>query len=400
MCACRRAARRHLCAENAHKDTNTNMKKWTIDKKQLIQACEVLSLVPTRPGLPSSEYFQLESRKSGVVQVTVASEVTATVDLKGTGEWPFQKAFYLDRRVFLPFVFAAKDLHSEAPFEFSRKEKQLILHQGTKRKAGFDGSAPIPGYGFPPSGVLKSRINLGNHVRGLIYCARECAGADPVTPQLHCVYVQPNGTGVDVLATNQKIVYSAKAKTVVKNKEPIPFPLFLVPLLGSNQLTEIHWREKYVALTFPNGMIWQPVSAKARKDFPAKEITKHMAKLSDTQLLFVSDVKQISRLVGRMVSYLSAVRRQDWALDIIGSKGSKKLFIGSKVPQVAFRETIQLKHPAKSDFKISWPLDMLDPIFEYLRKKDKGSLEVRLGKRGVTYIIGQDVKVAVAERLA
>lgn len=373
-------------------------KTWEIGRDKLLEPLEVLDLVPSRPGLPSSEFIMVErAGKNGDIIVHLASEVTGTVTLKGDGKWPFEKPFYLDRRVFLPFVRASKDIKTKAPFKFTANEKQLVVKNG-KRKAEFDGQPAVQGYGQPPSGKLVSRIELGNHTRGLIYCARECASADPVTPQLNCVYIQPKGGDVNVFATNQKIVYAAKSKTKLKSASPIPFPLYLVSLLGSDKLKEVLWKDKYVAITFPHGIIWQPVSAKANKNFPAKDIAKHMASAEKEPAMFTVDARKMASHIIRIIGYLAAVRRQDWALDLTGKKGEREVIVSSTVPQSSFRETLMLDHPCKSSFSLSWPLDMLEPVFDYLHKKEKGSVTIRAGEKGISYIIGSDIKVAIPRR--
>lgn len=200
------------------------------------------------------------------------------------------------------------------------------------------------------------------------------------------------------MATNQQLVYSAKTKVVISTKDSIPFPLFLVPFLGDERLVSVMWEKRFVALRFPTGMIWQSVNTKARKEFPADAIREHMKGIDKHPLMFEVDAKRLGKIVARILGYLSAVRRQDWVLDLSGKRGERRIYLSSAVPQCTFREKVRLIAPCEHDFRISWPLDMLGPVFEFLTAKDKGDITVRSQKTGTSYMTGSEVSVAIPRR--
>lgn len=370
------------------------MSSWIVKRGELAAAAHVMDLVPVRPGIPSSEFFKVVRTKTGL-QFSIASEVTADVTMAGKGTWPFQKPFYLDRRVFLPFVFA--DVKSDAPFMFSKRKRQLVVRHGS-RKAMFSSQSEITGYTTPPSATLISKLKLDDKVRRLIHCARECSTADKVTPQLNCVYVLPKNGRVRIFATNQKILYKAVTKAKLSSRNAIPFPLFLVELLGSEQLQSVQWRKKYAALVFPHGQIWQTVPSKARTDFPYKSIQKFMVDGQAGKVLFVIASKKFAAVVDRLCSYLAAVRRQDWTLVVKGAKGSKELTLTSDVGQSLFKERLRLKTSLKMDVDVNWPLNMLEPVFGFLGAEKNKNIVVRMSKTGRSHVQAGEIQITIPRK--
>ena len=222
---------------------------------------------------------------------------------------------------------------------------------------------------------------------------------------MNCVYVHPTKTGVDILATNETIMYRARAKVRVV-QEPVPFPIFLVSLLGSGGLKAIEWRKDLVALKYGSGEIWQSVSAKAQKLFPKSSIEQYIAEGSRRPLLFRVSSRKFARIVSRMALYVSAVRRADWVLSVKGFKGKNRILLESRIANTTFKEALVVDGELTSTFEISWPLEMLLPIFEFIEKKNKEvPLEVRLWesksqKKAVlaSYIKTGDIELIVPSR--
>lgn len=373
--------------------------EWIVDKEVLMQAAKVLNLVPARPGILSSEFFQIRRQEKGRIHVEIASEIKGEYTIQGKGQWPFEKAFYLDRRVFVPFVLSASDIKSDSPFTFQAAGKSLVIRHG-KRKARFDGQPPVKGYGFEENEAKKkvrSRLQLTEHIRYLIRCALNCAASDHTTPQLNCVYVWPRGKGVYIYSTNRTLCYRAITKDKIHPPSPIPFPLFLVELLENDMLHEVQWRDTYVALAFKQGQIWQSVSASARKKFPAASIDFYVKQSQSEAPLFVVPAKRLITIVSRLGMYLTAVRRQDWLLTLSGEKGKKEILLTSTVPQTVFHERLRLDKPLKDDFKVHWPLDQVLSVLQFIGAREKGNMAVRL-RKDTSYVSTSDVSLVIPGR--
>lgn len=351
----------------------------TVSKKSLLAALSVLELVPTRPGIPASEFIRItpKQQQSWLIMV-LSSEVNGLVVLKGEGKWPFKEDVYVDRRLFIPFIRAGAEMKDDE-IRFLVKDKQLVVLHG-KRKASFNMQPAVPGYGptidMTEIKQSKSTLDISDGVKSLIYGARECATTDHTTPELNCVYVKPAGDQTAIYATNQTLIFKSVSEEKMKAKEAIPFPLFLVTLIGSEGLKTIQWRDKEVILEFGCGYIWQPVSTKAKANFPVKSIDTWMSKEDDMKTAFRHETKAFCDILTRIGSYLVAVRRQDWLLKMSGKKGDESLSLEVAISQGVFKESIKLNEPVKSDFSVDWPLDMLLPVFESVRK-DKGTIKIQ-----------------------
>lgn len=374
----------------------TATSSWTVEKAALVKMVGELNLVPALSGVLSSEFFRISHLGKGKVRFAVASEIKGEFSIQGQGEWPFEKNFYLDRRVFVPFVLQASTIKSDAPFHFQRKHKALVISHG-RRKAQFDGQPPLKGYGFDSEEEkekIQAKLTLTEHVRFLIHCALNCATNDHTTPQLRCVYVQPKGGQVNIYSYNKTLQFRARSQDKISPPTPIPFPLFLVGLLENEDIVEVHWKKTYVALIFKSGQIWESISQKAKTGFPASQIDFYMNKSAELAPLFTHSTRKFASVLIRLGQYLGAVRRQDWLLVLTGQAGSKDLVLTSSAPQTVFRERIHLAQPLKQSFLLNWPLDQLLPVFDFLQNRDQGLMQVRL-KKDTSYISTKDVTVVV-----
>ena len=371
--------------------------EWIIGKSAMLQAIKVMDLVPARPGILSSEFYRLSAtKKKGEVQFAVASEIKGEFTVTGEGRWPFEKSFYLDRRVFTPFVLSAGDIKSDAAFHFKSLGKSLSIRHG-KRRAQFTGQPPLKGYGFETDEAtqkVKARLVLTDRTRYLMRCALNCAGNDQSTPQLNCVFVLPKGSQLQVYAYNKVVQFRAISKDRITPELAIPFPLFLVSLLDNELLTEVQWKGTYVCLIFKQGMIWQPVSIPAKKKFPASTIDHFLEKGNELPITFEAPTRRLAAVVARLSMYLAAVRRQDWLLTLSGQQGTTEITMTSTVPQTVFKEKLTLDAPLKKTFEIHWPLAMLQPVFEFVSGKDKGALKVRL-KGDTSYVTTGDLSMVI-----
>jgi len=357
------------------------MNGWQVSRERLLQTLEILEQVPARLGITSSEFYRVQRLDNGKTRWTLAADATGILDVGGTGEWPVSKAgyFYLNRKVFTPFVQVAKELKNKSPFEFTLNGKSMIVKHG-RRKAVFHTQPAVEGYSEKLSGNSLNHVELSDHAKGLIYCARDCASGDSLTPELNCVYVNPGKGTINVLARNQKVQYRASSKIGEQLAEAVPLPLFLVTLLGSRYMKSIEWKKGLVLLRFPGGEIWQPVSAKASK-FPHESIAFHIAEGARKPVLFRVESRRLALALQRLGLYLQAIRREDWTLRLRGRKGTSDIMLSSEIAHVKFTERVFVDGVIDQDFEIDWPLDQLVPVFDYVGQKNKKLwLEARIWK--------------------
>lgn len=363
---------------------------WQIKREDLIPSLETLSLVPEKLGIPSSEYFWVRG-KGSTITLSVASYIAGEVTITGEGKWPIKGDFYIDRRVFLPFINVAKESKDKHRFEFVYKHKQLIISHGS-RKAHFLSQDKVKGYGNLKR-ILKDEGNalpISDDLKSILSCGTNCAVSDAVVPHLNCVYLK-SGKRKEVLsyASSEKLFYFGKGKIDDgKISTSIPFPLFLIPLLSEKGLRKISWKDKFIVLKFKHGYIWQTVSQEAIKDFPIGKIQKSIKKSRSVPTTFIASSRRFSRIMLRLGYYLQSVRRKDWVIKVKGNRGESFILVTTDIPGTHFVERISTSDVVKKTFELEWPLHVLEPMFNFLSLKTKKlGVIVRVDhKHGVSYI--------------
>ena len=361
---------------------------WEIKSSNFIRCLNVLDHVPEKVGLSSSEFFRIQGKKDKVI-ISVASYVMGEITLDGTGTWPTDKTLYIDRRVFLPFIYKAKEIKNKHRFKFTYKKNQLTVEHGS-RTAVFESQKDISGYA-DLSKVLKEKENVipvSDELHALLTCGQNCAVSDAIVPHINCVFIDKGNIAIEAFAASEKVFYMGVGNIKGKIGTSIPFPLMLVKLLTEESLEKISWRGKYVVMHFKHGIVWQPVAQEAFTKFPLKHIRKHAKKSESFPVTFTTSSRRFSSLMVRLSYYLQAVRRKDWVVKVVGTKGESNLHLTTSIAGVRFNETIEVSEKLKSNVSVAWPLDILSPIFEFLSAKTKKlGLIARIDdKHGVTYL--------------
>jgi hypothetical protein len=364
---------------------------WQIKRNSILPQLDVLCMVPPKLGIPSSEYFWIRGNGTKVI-ISAASYIGGEVVVQGQGEWPLEKDFYLDRRLFVPFLAAARELKDKHTFKFEKKGKQLLVTHGS-RQVLFDSQPDVKGYGSA-NRILKHMENtlpISEDLKDMLVCGSNCAVSDSVVPHLNAVYLQKSSSGMSVklYATSEKVIYMGSGKIKEgKVTASIPFPLYMISLLGAPGLKKIICSGKYIVLQFESGLLWQPISQEAVKDFPIKQLQGHIKKGDSKKVTFITSSRRFSRMMLRLMYYLQSVKKRDWIVKITGEQGKTKIDITTSLAGVKFSEQISTTDKIAKDFKLEWPLDILDPIFTYLSKKTrKLGVIVRVDERhGISYI--------------
>ena len=369
--------------------------EFSIDRKKLLEVLTVLDYVPCRPGIPSSMFMQLEEYK-GRLRASLSSDVSGKVLVSGEGDLGLKKPVYVDRRLFLPFVFAARTYKSEKPFVFSKVGKQMLVQQG-RRKASFDLIANASGYGdLNSSGG--TALPITDKIKSAIKAASDCATPDPTVPELNCVYAVKNSDGMELYGSNQLVVFRAVQKVKGKFPDRLAFPLFLIPYIAAEGLREVRLKEREVVLQFGCGALWQGVSIKAQKGFPRATMDKLIADGREWPEQFRLQTRRLGLVTARFSQYLTSVRRQDWLMHLKGNEGEKQILLEVSIPQGIFRERVTVDEPIKHAFEADWPLDILLPVFEHLYKLKDAVLRVRFGDKTPYLLTAGGVSIVVTRR--
>jgi hypothetical protein len=362
---------------------------FQVKREYLNAILDILAMVPEKSGLPSSEYIWCRGKGSKVT-MSVASYISGEVVLNGEGEWPFEKPFFLDRRMFVPWVYAAKESKDKHRFQFEHKKDQLLVTHG-KRTVLFTNQKKISGYGDLKRIKVSSNhtVPVSKELQEMLRCGSNCAVSDTIQPHLNAVITMSKGGKVLSYAASDYVFYMGEG-SLDKGEaiDKVPFPLFLINLLDVDGLKSISCVGKYVMLKFKHGTIWQPISEEANKNFPMERIKKYEKQARSLPVTFTTSGRRFSRLMVRLGYYLQSVRRRDWVATVKGVKGEENIKLRTKIPGVDFKESTSISGKIKHDFTIEWPLATLAPVFDFLSKRTrKMPLIVRINhKAKISYV--------------
>lgn len=365
-----------------------------VNREKLLKAIEILSLVPSRPGITSSEFIKIVKKSSGI-KMSLASEVlgVATCEVSGNS-WPVESPFFVDKRLITPFLLAGAN--GKKIFEFSAKEdkkKQKVLHiKHGRRSADF---APLPKVGGYsdieiPKGTRPLKFTESQEV--LIQCALNWSTPDPVTPQLNCVFVTSKGL---VLSYNQLAIFAGKTDTF---KDSIPLPLYLLALITDpKRRPRILLSKKQVILEYESGTIAQSLPQKAVEEFPVKDIMSSMKAAAKLPEQFSIPSDRFFKVLERFSSYIAEVRKKDRVIRL-ERETENSLSIETKLQHVSMKEVIKVTGTV-GKVKCDWALDLVLPIVKHLAM-EKTDIKVRYDDKKKTpyYLTANDVTLAIARK--
>lgn len=360
---------------------------WTIAKEKLLSTLNILNLVPILSGITSSEFLRIENNGKSTIW-SIAGLAVGRAQIQGVGEWPCKKIFYINRKSLLPFLQSSR---SKADFDFSYEKKTLLLRHG-KRKARFYIQPEIAGYGFNDKEKAKT-LHLTEQNIDLLQAARRCASDNPMKPQINCVFMQNNGKNSDIFASNEKLVFWAQSSNKKMQNNSVIFPLSLVDLLTQEKLQNVYNGKNHMQLQFPHVSILHPIVKKARLNFPADSSRKIFKNSQKFPVLFQADSVKFFSVLDRMAVCLSSIRKEDWMLQLRGSKQKQELLLKTILPSSVFSERIKMK--IHHDFSLNWPLNDIMLMLQYLKDR-KLSLQVREGKQ-CCYLESKNIRLAIAK---
>lgn len=351
-------------------------KPWEARRDDLVEALRILDLVSSQNN-PSSDFFIVESANDGTISMRVAGGSVAEVNIPGSNIWPYEEPFFLDRRLFSPFVSVSKEIKSKQPFQFNAGDRLVITH-GT-RKSGYSPQPTISGYGLLGGLRNASKVVLTPEVISLMECAATCAISEKQSPVLACVFLNPTDAGIDIMATNGKVVFKAKANLDTPITSPIPFPIPMMSVLRADGLRSIRWGSNCVVGKFGMGKVWQTVVVEALTQFPVQETLDMMtAGRSRENTLFQASSYRFAKVIERLTAYLQSVKKEDWVMKLSGKKSQEFISITSNMPSSVVREQVKTLGVVNKDFTMEWPLNLVSPVFQFVGA-DKEDLALRVG---------------------
>ncbi len=365
------------------------MNKTTIESELLATAVSIIDLVPSRAGIPSSEFIRLEGGK-GMLHLSLSADVYGTVSM----DLPTKSKFvaFVDRGSFVPFVMAARESGSKAGFMLTLGDKgQLIIRCG-KRRGLFNKLSNVGGYNEVDR-VSGAKIVLSKDQKRSIALAAKYATPDPTVAHLNCIYLQKDGY---VLASNERAAIRLETKPVGSS---MPLPLGILQTIEHELVKTIVIGSTVAKIGFGNGFICQTVNQKSAANFPHKSIKLAMEAAAAYPHRFWIPSKNLLDAITRMNSYSSTVVKRDPVVKLIGVQGESTIKVVCQVPQGSFTEVVAVTKPLNTDFTVEWMLELLLPLLTMggkierfsVRFEDKGKTPYLLRAQGLELLISRRV---------
>lgn len=360
-----------------------------IEKKDLLNAVAVLSLVPQRAGVPSSDFVKVSPVSVGLLEMSLSSTVTAVVRVKYSGPIGHTKEFFVDKGLFQSYVQSGKAWKGN--FRTYATETKWCISQGSRKAEFSKRMEPLGGYGSWRNRNGLKEIKLSEELRKLLLASNYCATADPSLPYLNCVYIG----GKLVLSTNLISLFVG-----VRSKEDnlkIPFPVGIIPLLGDNLVQAVGVENERVILDCGCGYIEGTISAVAQKDFPKKDVVEKVQRGRAWPVLVRLPAEKLVKILSRLSGYLTNVKREDWIVELSIAEGVVKASV--KVQQGKFEERMELDND-KVEGTVKWPLELALAVVEYMASNGE-TVKVRVDERKNTpYLLsGGGVEMMVARQV-
>lgn len=359
-----------------------------IEKKDLITAVAVLSLVPQRAGVPSSDFVKV-SPKGRYIEMSLSSTVTAVVRVSYSGLIGEKQDFFIDQGLFQAYVQAGKTWKGN--FKTAVSEGKWYISQGSRKAELSLRTEPLGGYGVWKERDSLKEIKLSEQLRRLLLASNHCSTADPSLPHLNCVYIG----GKLVLSTNLISLFVG-----VRQKEDslrIPFPVGIIPLLGDSLVQAVGVENDRVILDCGCGYIEGSISAVAQKSFPKRDVVEKIKKGRLWPVLVKLPAEKLAKVLTRLSSYLSNVKREDWVVDLSIAEGVVKASVN--VQQGRFEEKLEFEN-TKAEGVVRWPLELAQAVVEYMAANGE-MIKIRVDEsKNTPYLLsGGGVEMMIARQV-
>lgn len=323
-----------------------------VSGKKLKRTCDLLGLVPSTPGVPSSMFVSFASTEKGLV-LKLSSDVSVSTSVAGL-DLKVTTPFAVDRRVLFPFI------REEGEYDVDFKDGQLLLKQG-RRKAELRTVKIDWSYGEWESQKTHS-LKITSDLMDAIRCAKFCASDDPILPELNCVWIE-FGKQSFTFASNDLIMCCNRGKAVETDSVGVAFPLALIDVLVAEDISEVMIGKGVVGGRIDGTRLWAQAPQKAWKQFPVNRLKKLIVDSRSTKGAFQTDMKSLVSMCAMFTGYLSNLPRQEWGLNV--EVGEDSVNVEAKTSVAKFEDTL----PATirtSGTVMDLNLSVLAPIVAFL----------------------------------
>jgi len=355
-----------------------------IPGKKIKRTCDLLNLVPSTPGVPSSIFVQLASIEKGL-DMRLSAEVSVSTCVQGL-DLNLKNPVAVDRRVLFPFIQS-----DEGEYDIEFKDGQLLIKHG-RRRAELRTVKIDWTYGAWDAQKTQS-LKITPDLMDAIRCAKFCASEDPILPELNCVWIE-FGKQAFTFASNDLIMCCNRGKAVESESVGIAFPLALIDVLVAEDISEVLLGKGTVGGKIDGTRLWAQAPQKASKAFPVTRLKKLIVDSRSTKGAFQTDMKDLVELCANFTVYLSNLPRTEWGLNV--EVGEDVVNIEAKTSVARFQDRLPATIKAAGTV-MDLNLSVLAPIIAFLDgraekvtfTKSGGTVHILAG--GYEFLLSQKV---------
>lgn len=321
-----------------------------IESKDLLRAVEILDRVPMRTGIQSSEYVKLTGTKDGQLSLALASDLVGVVSIPVQD--PQEFTFFVERKLFVPFVNAAKG--HDKPFTLAVAKDALSLRE-RKRSVRYQAVDAMKGYS-DASSQKEKQIKIAKEHLAELKLAAKYASADSLAPELSCVWLDEKNSAV--CATNKFSVFLSQAKVEASGPIPATFP----ELLADSAKVKVS--PEGARIVYPEGYLFQSFNEKALKAFPHKTILSTIQAAGKWKLRLSLPAKKMVEALQRLASYVNGASSDETIIQVQAKDGDPVLRFSTKATQGQFSEELKLAKAPTGTWEADWLLPSIRPFLE------------------------------------
>lgn len=330
----------------------------SVNRASLLSALTLLSKIPARVGITSSEYYKLTFSKGQLI-VALSAEVFGEQRVLLDEDSIKEMTFYVDRKTFEPFLAAFQNSTGTKPFLFTHRKKEasetLTVKCGVRR-ADFTQAKEVGGYGIEPKVKGTSIKKIEDNFADALSLAKHYGSQDPTLGELNGVRVGKNC----VMASNKISAFLYKCKTpVIDVTLPTPF----LDLMLAFKKHEVVFDSRYCKMLAPNkGYLCQILNEKANKYFPEESLRKGIAASMKAPVVVTVKASTFFNAAKRLNDIVSSVIKRDSILVVSGIANEKKVKLTCLSQAGEFSETIAIRNKLTKDLHMQFLLNLLLPL--------------------------------------
>lgn len=335
-----------------------------------IEACrtafKIIDQVTSHAGLLSSQFIRLQYSKDKLY-LNLSGMAIGSANIPATDGGGTPWTFYMDRRVLAAFLSTTQAKAIELVLE----KDSLTLKAG-RQKATVAGMSAVAGYTSWKRSPSVKTLKLSEHLKKELGMLANYAPTTSAADHLMAVYLIK---GYGILSTDSFCLASCLDSSI---SETFPLPVVLAQLAAASQSSQLYIEKAGGGMVFPQGYIYQAVSARTQTDYPMVPVKKVVAARIVDKPMVKLPIKRLAEGFDYLKNFIFGADTGIF-VELSGKQADKTLRISMKSPAGEVNKVLSDGEILVPEFSIRWPIAKAGPWVAYQAGIDADAL-VHCGK--------------------